>query len=496
MFESAEAELAISKDEYEGQVPGLRVDLLNAQYDLREADFPVILLIAGDDRVGCNEVLNLLHEWMDARFLVTRAFGPPSDEEAERPLFWRYWRELPPNGRIGVYFGAWVLSAVAERIAGRIGDDALERHAAHVCRFEQALVDDGALLLKFWLHLPKRELKKRLKRAKKRGRVSARVDDRDWELCEVYDEAVPVAERLLRLTSTAAAPWEVVASADARYRNLAVARALLSALARRLDASKSGRPADRSNPELEVLAETSALDAVDLTASLERDEYRKKLEKQQARLRRLAGRARKQGISSVLVFEGWDAAGKGGVIRRISHALDARDYRMAPIGPPSDEEKSYHYLWRFWRQLPRAGQILIFDRSWYGRVLVERVEGFAREDEWRRAYAEIVDFETQLALHGMLVLKFWLHIDPHEQMRRFKDREATPYKKHKITDEDYRNRERWGDYVAAIDEMVARTSTDLAPWLVVPANDKRWARVEVLRSVCDGLKRVLKQADD
>ena len=177
----------------------------------------------------------------------------------------------------------------------------------------------------------------------------------------------------------------------------------------------------------------------------------------------------------------------------ITAAMSARDVRVIPIAGPTDEELAHHYLWRFWRQLPPAGRMLIFDRSWYGRVLVERVEGFASDEEWGRAYDEIVDFEAQLAEHGMLVRKFWMHIDPDEQLARFKAREQTPYKKYKLTEEDYRNRDKWDDYVIAVGEMVARTSTDQAPWVVVPANDKRWARIAMLEEVCGGLESLLER---
>jgi polyphosphate kinase 2 (PPK2 family) len=240
---------------------------------------------------------------------------------------------------------------------------------------------------------------------------------------------------------------------------------------------------------------SNVLETVDLTTELPWEEYKKVLDELQDRLRYLSERAREKRVSSVLVFEGWDAAGKGGVIRRITRAMDAADYRIVPIAAPTEEEKAHHYLWRFWRHLPQTGTMLIFDRSWYGRVLVERVEGFAQMNEWQRAYAEINDFEEQLVEHGILVHKFWLHIDPETQLRRFTEREKTPYKKYKLSREDYRNRGKWDAYVAAVNEMVARTSTELAPWKLVPANDKRWARVEVLRTLCQGLKRALKLSD-
>jgi polyphosphate kinase 2 (PPK2 family) len=237
--------------------------------------------------------------------------------------------------------------------------------------------------------------------------------------------------------------------------------------------------------------EATVLDTVDLDAVLERPEYRAQRDELQARLRALTRRAREEGVSSVVVFEGWDAAGKGGVIRRITQAMDVQDYRVVPIGAPTDEELARHYLWRFWRQLPRAGRMVVFDRSWYGRVLVERVEGLVPELAWQRAYAEIDDFEEQIVERGIPLFKFWLHIDREEQIRRFRERERTPYKKYKITNEDYRNRERWDAYRSAVNDMVQRTSTQFAPWTLVPANDKRFARVEVLRTICDGLARRL-----
>jgi polyphosphate:AMP phosphotransferase len=492
VLEIAEVGAELSKTDYAAQVPALRVDLLNAQFEHRDADFPVAVVLAGDDRQGVNELVHLLHEWMDARYLPVHAFGPATDEQRQRPPFWRYWRALPGRGEMALLLGAWATSCVADRLEGRLDEVGLERCLEHIECTERALVDDGVLLLKLWIHLPKKELARRFKKARKDG---LRPDERDWRVYEVYDEAMPVVERMLRHTSRSGAPWHVVEGTDARHRNLSVARALLAALSGRLE-SEAG-PARSTNTETKTDASgpvPKLLEAVDLSKQLDADTYRNKRDKRQARLERLWARARKREHSAVLVFEGWDAAGKGGVIRRVTQALDARDYRVVPIAAPTPEEKAHHYLWRFWRQLPRAGRLLIFDRSWYGRVLVERVEGLAREDEWRRAYAEINDFEQQIVEHGIPLLKFWLHIDPDEQMRRFQAREQTPYKKYKITDEDYRNRGRWDDYTVAVNEMVARTGGRLAPWQLVPANDKRWARVEVLDAVCDHLEHAFEKA--
>jgi len=300
---------------------------------------------------------------------------------------------------------------------------------------------------------------------------------------------IPLAERLLSRTSTATAPWHVIESTDHRYRNLEIGEILLRELRRRLDQAPAAASAPSQPPAACVAVPDGVLARTDLSASLSRDDYTKELAKRQRRLRKLVRRARGKAVTSVLVFEGWDAAGKGGAIRRLTGALDAIDYDVVPIAAPSEEEGAHHYLWRFWRRLPRAGRLLIFDRSWYGRVLVERVEGYAAEESWRRAYSEIRDFEEQLAEHGIPIVKFWLHIDPATQLERFRARESTPYKKYKITEDDYRNRGRWTDYCVAIEEMIARTSTASAPWHVIPANDKKFARVEILKAVCATLDR-------
>jgi AMP-polyphosphate phosphotransferase len=488
MLERIDETPRVSKEAFAAQEPQLRVDLINAQYDLKDADFSVVLLVAGDDRVGMVEVIQLLHEWMDARHLDTHIFEAPTNEELERPRFWRYWSALPPRGKIGVYVGAWPLNVIGEHATGRIDDAGFEQRVAHIRRFEEALVDDGTLVLKFWIHTPRAEMEKRLKQAKKDPKKNWQIEELDWQLHEVFGKATAEVERLLSETHTGPAPWRIVDGRDDRTRDLALISGLLAALRARLAGPPSAVPAAADVPAGRY---PDLLGQVDLGQVMDEDEYENRLEANQARLARLTRRAREQGQSTVLVFEGWDAAGKGGAIRRITQSMAVRDYRVIPFAAPTEEERARHYLWRFWRHLPRAGHMLILDRSWYGRVLVERVEGFARPDQWQRAYAEIVDFESQLVERGYVVQKFWLHIDADEQLARFKARELTPYKKYKITDEDYRNRERWNDYEAAVNEMVARTSSPGAPWHLIPANDKRFGRIQVLDRVCDALKAAL-----
>lgn len=492
MFEAAELGSSLSKEEYERLLPELRVNLVNAQYDLRNADFPVIVQIAGDDLFGCNEVSNVLNEWMDTRFIRTYGFRTPSEEEKERPRFWRYWRLLPRDGRTSIFNSAWTFQAIVRCVAGRLGDAGLDKRIDHIEQFERALVDDGALVIKLWLHLPKAELRKRLSRAKKDRNWAWRVDERDARIYKDYDKSMKVAQRVLRRTSTAAAPWEIIESTDPHYRDLTIGNLLLANLLRRLKLERPGESAvTAALAGIERTRGPNILDSVDLTKSLAYDEYTEKLAKFQARLGALVRKANTRRVTTVAVFEGWDAAGKGGIIRRMTRAMDARDYQVVPISAPTEEEKAHHYLWRFWTQLPRAGSALVFDRSWYGRVLVERVEGYATEPEWRRAYSEINDFEEQLVEHDIVLLKFWLHIDADEQRQRFKARESTPYKKYKITDDDYRNANRREEYEIAVDDMVARTSTEIAQWSLIPANDKRYARVEVLKTVCAALEKAL-----
>jgi polyphosphate:AMP phosphotransferase len=485
LFEPHEIGSRVGKAEFEAALPELRVRLLNAQFDLRVADFSVLLLLAGDDLQGVDELLDVLHEWMDARYMGTHVFQRPTERGLERPHLFRYWSALPPRGCIGIYVGGWAAEAVREAVEER-EDGVDRRRLEHIRRFEQTLVADGTLLLKVWVHLPKAEQRKRLKKAKK-DPDQARLPDGAWQLNDDYPLAIEASAELLSETDSADAPWMIVEGTDARHRNLSVARALAAALEARLAAPR-GTPI----PSPALPAPPDLLATVDLTAELAVDAYRKQRDELQGRLWRLWREARAANRSAVLVFEGWDAAGKGGCIRRITGPLEARDYRVVPIGAPSEEERAHHYLWRFWRQLPRAGHIVIFDRSWYGRVLVERVEGLAREDEWHRGYAEINEFEEQLDDHGIAIVKFWLHLDPDEQLRRFRAREKTPYKKYKITDEDYRNRDRWGDYVAAANEMLARTSVGHAPWHLVASTDKRWARVRVLEETCRALERIVK----
>jgi polyphosphate kinase 2 (PPK2 family) len=279
----------------------------------------------------------------------------------------------------------------------------------------------------------------------------------------------------------------VVEGADANYRNLTVGTTLRDAIAARL-AQKQPKVSSHAAPIERPIDGVERLQALKFTERLSKEKYEKQLPKVQRRLHELTMHPKFKERSVIVVFEGNDAAGKGGAIRRITGALDARHYRVIPIAAPTEEERAQHYLWRFWRHMPKVGSFTIFDRSWYGRVLVERVEGFATQDAWMRAYSEINDFEEQLATAGGILVKCWLAVTKDEQLRRFKERERTRFKRFKITQEDWRNRDKWGAYEQAANDMLERTSSDVAPWTIIEANDKHLARIRTLTTLCDAIE--------
>lgn len=497
MFEAAELNHTTDKNEYKKRLAELRPALLEAQRALAKTSCPVVIIVAGVDAAGKGEVVNRLNEWLDARGIQTQVFWDETDDEKERPHAWRYWRALPQRGSIAVMFGAWYQHAFDQAYQREIDDLHFDRQLTRIRRFEQMLVKDGALIIKFWFHLSQSEQRSRLEVLKRDDRSRWKMTPRLSKHKTHFQAFIATAERMIRQTDIGSAPWTVIEAFDARYRDLTTAEYVLSALRTRLERIRHAAMANLDDMIVDDSTKflghsESLLSHVDLHQSLDRKTYKKKLRELQSEINELTWQAYNRKLSLVLVFEGWDAAGKGGAIRRITSAIDARLYRAISVAAPTDEERAHHYLWRFWRRVPRAGYSTVYDRSWYGRVLVERVESFAAEDEWQRAYIEINEFEEQLAESNTVVLKFWFHIDQHEQLERFRAREVTPHKQHKITDEDWRNREKWHDYELAVNEMIARTSTAHAPWYIIAANDKPYARIEALKIVRKSLKTSLK----
>lgn len=477
----------LKKREFEARLPALRAELLQVQNSLRQADFPVIVLFAGVDGAGKSEMVNLLNEWMDPKWLINRAYDRTANQHSqqERPVFRRYWHDLPPRGQIGLFLSAWYSQVLLGTVAQQVSESQFPRHVERIRQFERTLAADGALILKFWMHLDKRRQRKQLKKLEANPVTAWRVTHTDWAHWAMYDRFVVAGDQIIDATDTPHAHWRVIDGADHRYRSMNIGEHLLDAIKSRLAKPASTESKDH-NPSA-----VNWLSRVDLKQSLSKKEYRQRRDRAQGDLNLLCRQAKQKKVSSVVVFEGWDAAGKGGAIRRILRALDPRTYRVIPIAAPTEEEHAQHYLWRFWRHLPRSGNITFFDRSWYGRVLVERVEGFARADEWQRAYSEINEFEQELAESGIMICKFWLQIDQDEQLRRFEERRATPHKAWKLTEEDWRNREKWTEYESAVNDMIQHTNTLRAPWSIVPANDKYTARVHVLETACDHLRKTI-----
>jgi polyphosphate:AMP phosphotransferase len=491
MFESAELGHKIDKESYKKEVPALRAALQDAQYDLKEnGKIPVVVLVSGQDGAGKGETINILYEWMDPRFISTLAFSTPTDEERERPFMWRYWRALPPKGRIGVFAGSWYSSPIHDRLEGSMSKSGMDARIDQINRFEAMLVNEGALVLKFWFHLTKEGQKRRLKVLEKDPKTAWRVTKWNWDRLKTYDKLQDVVGHVLRMTNSPWAPWIIVEGEDDRYRSLTTGKILLAAIRDRL--ANAGKQTTPVAPPMRVNIDgRNVLSELNLKHKLSEKDYDVQLAKWQAKLSELVRDPRFKGRSMVCAFEGADAAGKGGAIRRIAASMDARDYQIIPVAAPTEEERAQPYLWRFWRHMPRNGRVAIFDRTWYGRVLVERVEGFCGDADWLRAYSEINDFEHDLADAGVIVVKFWLQISQEEQLRRFKEREKIEFKRFKITEEDWRNREKWDAYQEAICDMVDRTSTGIAPWTLIEANDKGYARVKILRTICERLESEL-----
>jgi polyphosphate:AMP phosphotransferase len=494
MFESVELGHKLPKERYDAELPRLRSELLQAHFQLRGQGFSVIVIVSGADGAGKGALVHRLNEWLDPRGVETHAFWDASDEERERPPYWRFWRAMPGRGRIGIFFRSWYSDPLVNRVYGKTKGSEFDASLDRIASFERMLADDGAVLVKLWLHLAKADQKKALKKLEEDGRITPL----DWKHFKMYGRFIQTSERAIRRTDSGSAPWHLIEATDRRYREFTVGQILLEAIRQRLPgtAAKPAQAAANEAPKERPARKASAaagsvLDRVDLTQKLSAAEYREALESYQTRLAKLGWAAHQKRRSMVMVFEGWDAAGKGSAIRRVTQAMDPRLYRIVGVAAPTDEERAQHYLWRFWRQLPRAGFTTIFDRSWYGRVLVERVEGFTPEAGWRRAYHEINEFEEQLTGHGILVNKFWIHISPEEQLRRFKERETVSYKQYKITAEDWRNRRKWNDYAVAVNDMATHSSTESAPWTLVAGNDKKFARVQILRTIVERLEEAL-----
>lgn len=497
MLELIDLSKKLSKEVYQETFPELEARLGACQRAALEAGVPVIVVFEGLDAAGKGSLINRMSQALDPRGFSVHPISAPNEIERYYPWMWRFRSILPRDGHLAIFDRSWYGRVLVERIEERISRRQWEEAYDDIQQFERQLTDAGRVMVKFWLHIDKKEQKKRFKKIGKVPALAWKVGKQEWLHHRRYDEWIEAVEEMLQRTSAAHAPWTVVEATDARFARVKVFETVIEAIQQELD-RRASAPKVKSEPmptpEVSPTREHTILDRLDSNLSMERDEYNTELEKLQKRIFRLEHEIYVARIPAVIVYEGWDAAGKGGNIKRLTRGLDPRGYEVVPIAAPTPLEKSHHYLWRFWNKLPKAGHITIYDRSWYGRVMVERVEGFCHEEEWRRAYREINEFEKQLSDFGTALVKFWLHIDQDEQLHRFEARQQTPEKQWKITDEDWRNREKYEQYRISVVEMLQRTSTTYAPWTILEANCKLYARIKALRTVARCLEEALEKA--
>lgn len=504
MLETVDLDLKLDRATYDQTFRPLRDRLALLQREIFERQIPVVVLFEGWDAAGKGDCIEKLVGRIDPRGYEVHFLQRASQEEALRPFLWRFWRRLPARGDMGIFDRSWYQRVLSERVNGRVPRDVWQRSYEEFNQLERMLADDGTLIVKFWLHISRGEQRRRFRRMERNEHESFRVTRKDWKAHRKYRKYCEAIEEMLERTSTPWAPWTVVPATDRRYSRVKVFETLADALQRRLGERPAAGPKPEGDGQVEVRTASSrkrsrspalgrtVLDEVDLSKKLTAPQYDAELARWQKRLRELEYTCYEQRVPVVVLYEGWDAAGKGGSIRRVIGGMDPRGYAVIPVAAPQGAEAAHHYLWRFWNAIPKAGHIAIFDRSWYGRVLVERVEGFCTEDAWRRAYHEINEFERSLHHFGAVVVKFWLHVSKQTQLRRFEERERTASKRYKITDEDWRNRKKWDLYRAAVHDMITQTSTTYAPWTIVEADDKNWARVRSVRAVAEAMAARLK----
>jgi AMP-polyphosphate phosphotransferase len=531
MLDQIDLDCTIGKRAYKQRLPELQAYLYDMERALFEVGMAALVVFegwAGTAKIG---TISVLTRRLDPRGLRVHPITPPRTYETQYPWLYRFWLKTPSHGQLAIFDRSWYREVLAGRTHGVVSPREWRTRCEEIAAFERQLADDGVIMIKFWLHIAKKEQRRRFRKLFSDPLTAWQVTDEDRWQQRRYGRVRAAVEDMLARTDSAHAPWTLLPATDMRYTRIAVLEAMLARLEARLgtiralpsderdsaldasgalfrrgvDGMHAGVTERRDGPANDRIASLGVqappraapaatyvaagiLHRVDLTQKLDQKTYDSKLARLQAKIHLLGFQVYLQKRPVVLVFEGWDAAGKGGVIQRITGKLDPRGYVVHAIGSPAGDDKVHHYLYRFWRRLPPRGTIAIFDRSWYGRVLVERIEGFAREDEWQRAYAEINEFERQLVEFGTIVCKFWLHLSQEEQLRRFEERQNVPYKAWKLTGEDWRNRGRWPEYEQAADEMLQRTSTPAAPWTIVEAEDKRFARIKVLRTLVSRLE--------
>lgn len=508
MLEQIDLTKKMKKEEYKERMEQMMPRLSRLQRECKELGIPVMIVFEGFGAAGKGVQISKLISALDPRGFHVHAIDGESKDEQLRPFLWRFWTKTPEKGRIAIFDRSWYRRVLVDRFDGVTTAKELGYAYEEINSFERQLTDGGYVIIKLFLAIDKKEQKKRFKKLMESSTSAWRVTEADLLRNKEYNKYKEMNDEMLQKTDTDFAPWNIIEATDKNFATVKIYSAVIRALSQKIQevkkeretrlASKEAAKASKNTDTKAVVGEdtvlkTSSLDSVDLSLSYTKEEYKEKLEKLQERIQELHGELYQRRIPVILGFEGWDAGGKGGAIKRLTEKMDPRGYQVNPTASPNDIERAHHYLWRFWNNVPKKGHIAIFDRTWYGRVMVERIEGFCTKEEWMRAYKEMNDMEANWVHSGAIVLKFWLQIDKDEQERRFKERMENPEKQWKITDEDWRNREKWDQYEQAVDEMLVRTSTTYAPWIIVEGNSKYYARIKVLQSVVDAIEKRLEE---
>lgn len=464
--------------------------LSQQQMKLKEKRLPVLVLIEGWGAAGKGSAIGQIIKNIDPRFFKVFSMpSTPTEEERRRPFLYRFFEKIPEAGKFTFLDSGWMDQIMKERLDGKLDDKAYAQRVDSVKRFERGLTDNGYLVLKFFFHISKKEQESRIEALISEKDTAWRVSEGDLWQNRHYDKCLEAFDRYLDDTNTPSAPWYIVDSKSKKFAELQVMETLCMGIETALHNESLAVPLLQNAFPLIKMPKLRDVPLEGKT--LDEEEYKKELKELQAKLGQLHNRLYRKRVPAIIAYEGWDAAGKGGNIKRLTGALDPRGFEVHPIASPEPHEKARHYLWRFWTRLPKDGHIAIFDRTWYGRVMVERLEGFCSENDWQRAYYEMNEFEQELHNWGAVILKFWVQIDKDTQLARFTERQNTPSKQWKITDEDWRNREKWDLYEQAVDEMLQKTSTTYAPWHILESVDKKYARIKALHIVIDALEKAL-----
>ena len=492
MLEMVDLKKELSSKEFKKKMPDLEHRVSELQRACGDRGIATILVFEGLEAAGKGNCINRLMRPLDPRGFKVNPIHQPTEVEKMWPFLLRFWKLLPARGRLSIFDRSWYERVLGQRVRKEVSKSECAMAYEEILSFERQQVDDGAAIVKFWLHIGKKEQGRRFRALEKVKATSWKIGRQEWKKHEQYGKYIKAAEEMIERTNTAGAPWVVIEAHDKEYAILKLFEVLISVWE---SALKDAPPTEKkaAAPQKPVFSPhtITVLSKLDLTQKLPREKYSVEIAKLKDRIRLLEYEIYRRRIPVVICYEGCDAAGKGGNIRRLTENLDPRGYEVIPIAAPTKDEQDHHYLWRFTGCIPKAGHFTIFDRTWYGRVMVERIEGFCSQNAWQRAYREINEFEAHMANFGTVMVKFWLHIDQDEQLRRFNERKKIAWKQWKLTDEDWRNRKKWPQYEVAINDMLSKCSTTYAPWTIIEANDKYFARVKALRTVIRAIEKRL-----